>query len=286
MPEEIKAANKKPIYHYCNMASLCSIVESHNIWLSNSYVMNDSRENTWIIPFIRQCSSELRSDKTAELLDNILMHYDLNTFTPYVASFSKEGDVLSQWRAYADDGAGVSVAFDPLTFGVQRQPPHLAVTKQGNTGLADVIYDTEFQENYVRSVFRSNVDTYLANPKARVDNYSVGAVASLRMMAPLFKNPAFQEEQEVRIIHIPMIMGDKEDNLILDGSVSPLRFRAVGDRLTSYFELPLSTQEGIEPIVEVITGPKSRANHSEIRNMLSHNGYRNVSVVRSKASYR
>lgn len=31
---------------------------------------------------------------------------------PYIACFSKEGDVLSQWRSYADDSRGVSIGFD------------------------------------------------------------------------------------------------------------------------------------------------------------------------------
>jgi len=44
----------------------------------------------------------------------------------YIACFSEKGDLLSQWRAYADDGEGVAIGFDPNggRFPVVNELPH------------------------------------------------------------------------------------------------------------------------------------------------------------------
>ena len=36
----------------------------------------------------------------------------------FVSCFSADGDVLSQWRAYADDGHGFAIGFAPAEFAI------------------------------------------------------------------------------------------------------------------------------------------------------------------------
>ncbi len=96
------------LYHYCSVDSFYKIVQSNEIWLSDSYVLNDYKENTWITPIIKEIFATKRNLKYGELFDKILQTYDLNNYIPFVCYFSTDGDVLSQWRAYADDGAGVA----------------------------------------------------------------------------------------------------------------------------------------------------------------------------------
>lgn len=120
IPEE---SRPRVLYHYCSVEAFIGIVDSGLIRLSNSYALNDYRENTWINPFIDQKIKELRGEKTSGFLDKVIANYNLNNIIPYVASFSSESDVLSQWRAYAEDGRGIALGINPRSTGVRFRPP-------------------------------------------------------------------------------------------------------------------------------------------------------------------
>ena len=273
------------IYHYCSVEAMCGIVQSKNLWLSNAYALNDYRENTWIVPLINQQLADLRTEKTSTFLDDLASHYDLNDYTPYVASFSVHGDLLSQWRAYAGDATGVAVGFDPSAFHVKFRLPLPGATVDLCTGLASIVYDTQQQGAYVRRAIEESLQSYLAE-RANQANAMLAAVSLLRRFASAFKNPAFREEGEWRLIHVPLIMGDVDDNTTVCSGVSPLRFRAIKGKLTSYFEFPLTVDDKTQPIVEVVIGPKCEASESSIKLMLTYNGYRKVAIRKSSVSYR
>jgi hypothetical protein len=99
------------LYHYCSRDVLWSIIEKGNIWLSDIFALNDSQELKWG-----------RDSFVKVLLDNPeLFDDDFRDFAiwmvfrtqqgarPFVGSFSANGDLLSQWRAYSVDGSGFSL---------------------------------------------------------------------------------------------------------------------------------------------------------------------------------
>ena len=80
------------LYHYCSVDSFYKIVQSNEIWLSDSYVLNDYKENTWITPILKEIFAIKRNQKYGELFDKILQTYELNNrgirLTPvYTISF-------------------------------------------------------------------------------------------------------------------------------------------------------------------------------------------------------
>lgn len=101
------------LYHYCTMESFLAIIQSKRIRLSNSFILNDSRENTWINNYINQAISDFKTNETEKFVDGFIELYNGYKFTPYVSCFSKDGDSLSQWRAYSNDATGVAIGFKP-----------------------------------------------------------------------------------------------------------------------------------------------------------------------------
>ena len=114
------------LYHYCNAEGLKGIVENKCLWMSNVACMNDYMEHNWLLELARECLRLRMRRSVLNLLDSPDQFYEeletlvfsQPTSTPYVVSFSAGGDILSQWRAYSDDGLGFAVGFDPRLFGV------------------------------------------------------------------------------------------------------------------------------------------------------------------------
>jgi hypothetical protein len=103
------------IYHYCTPAALIEIVRTRTIWLSASYTMNDATERGWGYAVFLEVAKALEKETGPEFIKQII--------TPVAAGdrssllmlgcFSLDADVLSQWRAYGDNGRGFAVGFSP-----------------------------------------------------------------------------------------------------------------------------------------------------------------------------
>ena len=115
------------IYHYCSLDTFVNIVRGNKLWLSNVFCMNDYEEHRWFRRLVQKvakemvASGEVSQDELRKGLvrgDSILDIEDerfgdgVNTWKQvYCISFSKDGDSLSQWRAYGDNGQGVAIGF-------------------------------------------------------------------------------------------------------------------------------------------------------------------------------
>jgi hypothetical protein len=209
---------------------------------------------------------------------------------------SEEGDLLSQWRGYAADATGVSVGFskDYLEHlaEVSRQPE-----KSGFT-LQRVEYDPEIQENLLKPTYieikklinegafrfpgkhslldwRSDDEVKRNNEKIK-RAFSNLSMRVLILFAKLFllKTNAFREEREWRLISYFVKTGD-----------DMCSFRALNDRIVPFREFDLLESES-GSIVEVILGPKNTTPNYVIDGLLKQNGFANVKILHSKATYR
>lgn len=116
-------------YYYCSLSTFLNIIKNKQVYLSDPLKMNDSLEIKW---YLEKLNNEARALNRQEfdLPDSIFekmksrSHLDF-TFEEfmekldsrgqrsiYISCFSKNPDLLSQWRAYAEDGTGVSIGFD------------------------------------------------------------------------------------------------------------------------------------------------------------------------------
>lgn len=118
------------LFHYCSTEAAFNILKTRSLRLCDISKSNDSAE---LILFYPELFDALRRayasvpfeftyrERTGEcglnrLVDDCedLVKWELNegSLTNYVFSMSEHGDMLSQWRGYANDSKGVSLGFD------------------------------------------------------------------------------------------------------------------------------------------------------------------------------
>ena len=109
------------VYHYCSLEAFKSIIENKCLWLCDVEKSNDSAErvyfNNLMLQTVKQYLEQLdpathkieRKRAALQQLQNALSTPQDELAPVYSCSFSDNGDLLSQWRGYADDGYGVAI---------------------------------------------------------------------------------------------------------------------------------------------------------------------------------
>ncbi|MCX7111039.1 MAG: DUF2971 domain-containing protein [Proteobacteria bacterium] len=273
------------LYHYTNVEGFLCIMKFKKLWLSGAHNLNDHQEISWtnnkIFNILKQLADASGSKHAQELWEVIT----LNKLTPYICSFSTKGDLLSQWRAYTNDGKGVAIGFrNDLLPHSQRLPMYSSVPKDSVTTL-QVVYDTKVQDNTIEGI----ISEYLKSRKDNPNNSDsiINASFLLNGLSTAFKNEAFHEECEWRMIHTPMIMEAYETNkTTIYSGISQARHRVSSDRLITYFEFDFSNliESGI--VCDLILGPKCKMTEYDLEIFLSLNGFEKLKFRRSVATYR
>ena len=269
------------LYHYCPSAALPEILRTGVFWLTHAVGLNDVREHNWPIPFIKRQIKSRRTDANAKLLDEIAKQLVLTlAHHVFVGSFSSEGDVLSQWRAYASDGDGFAIGFRTDAFNAKLQIPNASINNNHTVGFLQVQYNDDALKRAIEKVF----DYYLTVDPRPGDAIIICA-EQLRRLALSFKNPAFREENEWRISYSPWItVHPEKPDLEILGALKTMHFRSSRYGVVPYFELPFGLANREDAIAEIVIGPRNRSQLMEMH--LLALGYRNARVRRSSASYR
>lgn len=178
--EMLELPSPERLYHYTNSAGLRGILGKGAIWCGSAFHMNDSRE-------FRYALDTIIARVNARALNVLQRTEGLHAF---VASFSKEGDLLSQWLAYSDGAtAGYSIELNPA---------HFDQAKQDGFVLVQCVYNKEEQESLadaVIDVFCTKVDF------TNSDDYSRQLRKAI-LAATAIKQPGFEQEREWRLVKI------------------------------------------------------------------------------------
>lgn len=270
------------LYHYCNSKAFKSIIETKCIWISNMRFMNDYIEHNWLVSLAMDRLKELLKvdeDPFYEKLFNALQ--TPFSYEPYCGCFSSVGDLLSQWRAYADDGHGFAIGFKTKGIKISTSDPILSIYDEESIGLRKVIYDKTEQQHDIDRL----IDEYIYHvTKYAYDKNETTNIAlkSFWRRSIVCKNPAFSEEKEWRIVYTPPIDIRKK--------ISTLKFRETRNNLIPYFSLEFGELNDQCPIAEIVLGPKNDAkNNKDILSLfLERNGYAtdDITIRFSHASYR
>lgn len=196
----------------------------------------------------------------------------------FCTCFSANGDLLSQWRAYADDGRGFAVgfqtrslkhyanAFRRMIYGPSEQ---MAYLKELFVGLGNIVKD------HLRLFELSPEDQSSSGQTAR-NWLSVRLGECLTELAFYSKHDSFKEEDEWRIY----------------ASSADLEFRVSQGRIIPYITVDMSSRQNAKlmPIKEIILGPRNDRLDAErvLMYMASEYGYGNggINIYSSKAPYR
>lgn len=133
-----------------------------------------------------------------------------------------------------------------------------------------------------------NLDDKINFESKEFEEYCENIISEINNLSAKSKNELFMEEQEVRLIHNPIIIEDEQTKqFIFKNNLSQMMFRAVCGNLIPYFELKFDYFcENKPPILEIIKGPKNKFINQEIKIFLANNGFYNVDIKNSKSSYR
>lgn len=92
------------MYHYTDVAALTNILEHNELWLTHTDFLNDSTEGIELYNYL--CEEFKDNPHIIKLLDFVD-----RTKETYCVSFSKENNLLSQWRGYCPDSGGYNIGF-------------------------------------------------------------------------------------------------------------------------------------------------------------------------------
>ena len=272
-------SDAKLVYHYCSQHSFKAIIESKSLWLTNTSTMNDTMEGVWYKNIlIDELGKNIIKGENEQFINNVYNTVVHNLTNKFICCFSEYGDILSQWRAYADDGRGFAIGFSVEKAKLlQKIPITMAVyDNKHSIGIAPVIYDKKTQEMLISNQVREMTKNVSLSPEKTL---------LLSQYSTIFKNPAFSEEKEWRIIHTPLITYDKNNSFDAHGKISDVNFRLSKFGVSPYFTWSFNELDPL-PIEEIMFGPQNTTLHEDLLFFLSHHGYHNVAIKSSTASYR
>lgn len=277
---EYKPKENDLIYHYCDSNAFFAICTNRKLWMNDLHSMNDFMELHWGYSIWEQSANTRIEKYGKEFLDEIdeVIHFSGFQGLLLANCFSTDKDVLSQWRAYADDGKGYVIGFNAKEL---LQLPIRAL---------QVLYDKERQIKEATATIDAlyqlkQEDSNEFKTFCNVFGYDLSA----------FKNPAFIEEKEIRLIHLLDFKKSNDFMKLVDkGGIyfgedrkgEEIKFRIKQDIPTPYIELDFSNNNKINPIKEVVIGPKNEVMKTAIRIFLETIGIEKVEINKSNASYR
>ena len=293
------------LHHFTALGTAAQILENDNVRLSHAEYSNDQRELAQAKDVI---SSRLQSRSPHPFFDQVLNGYNsrANDLDAYIFCMSMDKaastsgsapraglsqDILSQWRAYGQDGRGVALTLDV---------PHLAriVGNVPTLRINPVIYDDTTKQVFVDSILDAGLASSSSNQNA------VDATAeSLVFATPLMKAAGFEEEREWRLIFMPPALNP----------MPKLKFHPRRDFLAPFFDLnyiwkdlqpqlvaipelaatlpnyrPTATVPPLVAIKKVMVGPSGHQdlNVRAFSKLLTQAGRANVRIEHSEIPYR
>jgi hypothetical protein len=266
---------------------LLSLVQNGELWASKIQYMSDAKELShalgiaqWHLKQPRSLGSvgeRIRQEALKRIHGSAGVHW-------FAVSFSEDGDLLSQWRAYCPPGGGFSLGFDP-----ELLLPNL---RSQGFRLVKCLYDRRKQYALIGEI----VGTWLTGVEGRYEaflgrehsqvggdervalaKFTAGLVRQLGEVGCALKHWSFQEEREWRAVSVQ------------PRSVDTLSYREGRSMLVPYVPIQLTASSARSPLVEVIVGPTP---HVEL-SASSMTGFlrgavprQNVQVSRSATPYR
>jgi len=245
--------------------------------------MNDTLERTWGYTQFQKAAQVLGPETGAEFISQITAAVRAGDEYAMLmlACFSLDADVLSQWRAYGDDGQGFAIGFAPELI--------KAPAKQ-----LRVLYDEDAQIQELLGNLR-HVYQFEKSMGFKYDDQFRSHMFQLGLDLCAYKNVGFREEKEIRLVHTCGIDRRKK-TAVPHGSRTmggerlsdPLKihFRIAKGVVVPYVIVEYSDGGYVQPIKEVVLGPKNQNAELNIEVFLNTVGVSDVNVRRSMIPYR
>lgn len=253
------------LYHYTSLQGLIGIITSRSIWASHCEFLNDSSEFSHALSFAKGYSGNIFMEDDylvsfgwamRDALEHMIKH------EVFVSSFSEKNDLLSQWRGYCPQGAGVSIGFDKEILD--------KYCKESWFKLEKCIYDIEEQQTLISEITNECLSQF-PMPSLERSDYNIlsseeqvefeikqhenctgkegrleteealnNLSKKINEYAPLIKHSSFHEESEWR--------------LVARNPSSDIKYRASKSHIVPFLILPI-IQKYPNIIKQICIGP-------------------------------
>lgn len=268
-------------YRYAHAGTFLKMLESQTLWFSDLRRMNDWEE--YAAGF--RMASEIAAEKFPQytnLLSEISperMHAD---FMVLICSFSLDGDCLSMWRGYGDNGAGAAIGYDYPEIEMQhlgaRYLDKMAPV-QGKVQFFQVIYEEAVFKEQICAYFAKTTTLLASKAGAQLQGFQSVQLAMLKValirLCTLYKNDFFVDERELR--------GFIEVSEHVDPYTLGVRDSGFGQ--ADYHQVQ-TCSFGVPAIREVVLGPRCVLSEEEVMENLITCGLPNVKIRKSRGTYR
>lgn len=246
---------QETLYHYTSLTGCLGIIGSRELRSSDIRYMNDSTE-------LRHTLDLLNKQVTKRILAGVDNPTILNSFLDWLsrrivsgpmlfgASFRANGNLLSQWRGYSAHGSGVSLGFSPSRIA------QLASAQGFSVGRC--VYQQREQTQLIEQLIdgvemlalSQGINTLALN---EADALFQPIEEDLLRTAAILKHPAFEEEQEWRIV----------SPVVRDPRHRRVNFREGASMLVPYYAFWLGSEDeqGVA-LNHVFIGPTQNADLS------------------------
>lgn len=203
------------LYHYTNLNGLEGIISNEELWFSDMYFLNDKTEFELGLQIVYE---ELEKKKAGfqilyqtklfiEALEEAI-NFIKDRDAPYILSLTTNNDLLSQWRAYTENGIGVNIGLSKSFFEEQK------------INVFKCIYDPKIQREFIESIIMDSIFMFVGKFSSMgLDKKEEHEITPNDFMEPislaggyfidrtilacsLIKDKSFIEEQEWRAIYI------------------------------------------------------------------------------------
>jgi hypothetical protein len=274
----VRASPRPPrrLYHYTDQRGLEAILKGRALRVTHCDFMNDYREGKHARELVEAEFGRRNEPGAHEAFRRATAQLTrVQRNGTFLACFSAHGDLLSQWRAYAGDGAGFAIGLDlrgvePATFeSGEWEGPYLVAVRYKK------------QDAFIRDL----VDLAVEELRAGTEKWPSNSLVSLSVAAANFKQSGFAEEKEWRLVWYPPPFGELR-GMRSEKELGGLKLRFTRHGLAPYFDWSLGEGRDCR-IREIKIGPKRPAQAWLLKEWLEILGYDDrVAVTESAVSYR
>lgn len=267
---------------------------------------DEYQKNPFPIEFMGEINERAMSILFQLMYDYFSVEFDKGGVTNFVICFCEEGDKLSQWRGYADNGKGVSIGFSEheLRQYSEKYKDIMALEKvkyKTPEEINDIIIcKANFLLDELKGLRKWIEDKLNCNDN-RQEKYMIFFFIQMLNMIFMnslqYKNISFQEENEWRLYFKFPITKKPELIYCEDGSngetfdemveilKNKINFNVLNDDIIPYFPLDL-LEISENPIKEIISGPNNRILQKDFQLLCGKYKYNHVAFEHSNISYR
>ena len=305
--------DSKILYHYSGNIKCFNILSNRNIRLSDIRKSNDYAEMQIFYPDILEAvrneyqqhpfDFEYEDKKGLEgislLLSQTKKHLDISfsegKITSYVLCLSEEGDLLSQWRGYADNGKGCSIGFDMDALkkfcdesdGIFRLEKIKYLTMQDIEAL--IIERATFLNKRLQARYLECKENSTNSPAKIFSGFFFDMIEEIGKSI-VYKSIGFAEEKEWRLYINDWLYKSFIGYSVKDtrGKVAKYLEGKISYHYTDNDIISFTTFDfGDEPskyVKRIILGPANKISNKDIENFLKQNNYA-TEVLTSEITY-